>query len=87
MFVNYWKEDYWIEEVIYKKGVVYLGQGFCIKCMYDDYVGILWVMNLFIGEVEWEYKEKMLFWVGVLIIEGGLVFIGIGDGFLKVFDV
>lgn len=87
VLVNYWKEDYWIEEVSYMKGSVYFGMGFWIKCMYDDYVGSLCVMDLVSGKVVWEYKEYLLFWVGVLVIVGNLVFIGIGDGYFKVFDV
>lgn len=57
VFVNYWKEDYWIENVIYQVGVVYLGQGFWIKKLFDDYIGMLCVFDLVMGEKKWEYKE------------------------------
>ncbi len=55
---NHWKKDYWAEEVTYK-GFAYLGQGFRIKRMYDDHVGILRAMNPTTGKVAWEHKEKL----------------------------
>lgn len=83
---NHWKEDYWTEEVTYKKGAAYLGQGFRIKRMYDDYVGTLRAMNPLTGELVWEHKERMPLWAGVLATKGGLIFTGTGDGFFKAFD-
>src|SRR5690554_7808901 len=54
--------------------------------MYDDHVGVLRAMNPLTGDIEWEHKEKMPLWAGVLTTKGGLVFTGTGDGFLKAFD-
>ncbi|PAU61960.1 quinoprotein ethanol dehydrogenase [Pseudomonas indica] len=83
---NHWKEDYWTEEVTYKKGAAYLGQGFRIKRMYDDHVGILRAMNPATGKVAWEHKERLPLWAGVLATKGNLVFTGTGDGYFKAFD-
>jgi PQQ-dependent dehydrogenase (methanol/ethanol family) len=82
---NHWKEDYWTEEVTYKKGSAYLGQGFRIKKMYDDHVGILRAMNPLTGEIEWEHKEALPLWSGVLATKGDLVFTGTSDGYFKAF--
>ena len=83
---NHWKEDYWTEEVAYKKGSAYLGQGFRIKRMYDDHVGILRAMDPTTGKVAWEHKERLPLWAGVLATKGNLVFTGTSDGYLKAFD-
>ena len=83
---NNWKEDYWTEEVTYKKGSAYLGQGFRIKKMYDDHVGILRAFDPVTGKMAWEHKEKLPLWAGVLTTKGNLVFTGTGDGYLKAFD-
>ena len=83
---NHWKEDYWTEEVSYNKGSAYLGMGFRIKRMYDDHVGILRAMNPTTGKVEWEHKEPLPLWAGVLATAGNLVFTGTGDGYFKAFD-
>ncbi|WP_350338009.1 quinoprotein ethanol dehydrogenase [Sessilibacter corallicola] len=83
---NHWKEDYWTEEVHYKKGSAYLGQGFRIKRMYDDHVGILRAMNPITGDVAWEHKERLPLWAGVLATKGNLVFTGTGDGYFKAFN-
>src|SRR5690554_8181250 len=83
---NHWKEDYWTEEVTYKQGAAYVGQGFRIERMYDDHVGVLRAMDPLTGEVERELKEKMPLWAGVLATKGGLVFTVTGDGFVDAFD-
>ncbi|WP_421831440.1 PQQ-dependent methanol/ethanol family dehydrogenase [Limnobacter sp.] len=83
---NHWKEDYWTENVTYKKGSAYLGQGFRIKRMYDDHVGVLRAMNPVTGKVIWQHKEKLPLWAGVMATKGNLVFTGTGDGFFKAFD-
>src|SRR5450830_798701 len=83
---NQWKEEYWTEEVNYKKGSAYLGMGFRIKRMYDDHVGTLRAMNPTTGKVVWEHKEALPLWAGVLATKGNLVFTGTGDGFFKAFD-
>lgn len=83
---NHWKEDYWTEHVSYKKGAAYLGQGFSIKRMYDDHVGILRAVDPVKGDIVWEHKEKLPLWAGVLATKGNLIFTGTGDGFFKAFD-
>ena len=83
---NHWKEDYWTEEVSYKKGSAYLGQGFRIKRLFDDHVGILRAMDPATGKVAWEHKEKLPLWAGVLATKGNLVFTGTSDGFFKAFN-
>ena len=83
---NHWKEDYWTENVTYKKGAAYLGQGFRIKRMYDDHVGVLRAMNPVTGKVAWQHKEKLPLWAGVMATKGNLVFTGTGDGFFKAID-
>jgi len=83
---NQWKEEYWTEEVNYKKGSAYLGMGFRIKRMYDDHVGTLRAMDPTTGKLVWEHKEHLPLWAGVLATKGNLVFTGTGDGFFKAFD-
>jgi hypothetical protein len=83
---NQWKEEYWTEEVNYKKGSAYLGMGFRIKRMYDDHVGTLRAMDPTTGKMVWEHKEHLPLWAGVLATKGNLVFTGTGDGFFKAFD-
>lgn len=83
---NHWKEDYWTEHVTYKKGAAYLGQGFRIKKMYDDHVGIFRAMDPLTGDIKWEHKEPLPLWAGVLATKGNLVFTGTGDGYLKAFN-
>lgn len=82
---NHWKEDYWTEDVAYSKGNAYLGQGFRIKRMFDDHVGILRAYDPITGEKRWEHKEKLPLWAGVLATKGNLIFTGTGDGYLKAF--
>ncbi|MBB1488867.1 PQQ-dependent methanol/ethanol family dehydrogenase [Oceanospirillum sediminis] len=83
---NHWKEDYWTEEVNYKKGAAYLGQGFRIKKMYDDHVGVLRAVDPVKGEIVWSHKEKLPLWAGVLATKGNLIFTGTGDGYVKAFN-
>ena len=83
---NHWKEDYWTEEVNYVKGNAYLGQGFRIKTLFDDHVGVLRAVDPVSGEIKWTHKEKLPLWAGVLATKGGLIFTGTGDGFIKAFD-
>lgn len=54
--------------------------------MYDDYVGVFCVVDFILGEIKWIYKEKFFMWVGVLVMKGGFIIIGMGDGYVKVFD-
>ena len=83
---NEWGMDIWNEPVTYKKGAAYLGSGFTIKPIFDDYIGSLKALDPVSGEVKWEYKNKAPLWGGVLTTAGGLVFTGTPEGYLKAFD-
>jgi len=83
---NEWGMDIWNEPVTYKKGAAYLGAGFTIKPIFDDYIGSLKAIDPTTGETKWEYKNKAPLWGGVLTTAGGLVFTGTPEGFLKAFD-
>ena len=83
---NEWGMDIWNEPITYKKGAAYLGAGFTIKPLYEDYIGALRAMDPKTGEVIWEYKNNAPLWGGVLATGGGLVFTGTPEGFLKAFD-
>jgi len=83
---NEWGMDIWNEPVTYKKGAAYLGAGFTIKPLYDDYIGALRAIDPTTGKIVWEYKNPAPLWGGVLTTHGNLVFTGTPEGFLKVFD-
>ncbi|MDX5327444.1 MAG: PQQ-binding-like beta-propeller repeat protein, partial [Marinobacter sp.] len=74
------------DDVTFKIVSAYLGKGFRIKLLFVELVGILRDMNPLTGEIEWEHKERLPLWAGVLTTKGGLVFTGTGDGYLKAFD-
>ena len=83
---NHWAMDYWTENLTYKAGSAYLGQGFRIKRLYDDHVGILRAIDPKTGKIAWEKKEKFPLWAGTMTTAGGLLVTGTSDGFVKVFD-
>lgn len=83
---NHWAMDYWAEKVTYKAGAAYLGQGFRIKKLHNDHVGILRAINPLTGKIEWEHKEQFPLWAGTLTTAGGLLFTGTSDGYIKAFD-
>ncbi|MFO1151785.1 MAG: PQQ-dependent methanol/ethanol family dehydrogenase [Alsobacter sp.] len=83
---NEWGMDIWNEPVTYKKGAAYLGAGFTIKPLFQDYIGSLKAIDPATNKVVWEYKNKAPLWGGVLATAGGLVFTGTPEGFLKAFD-
>ncbi len=83
---NDWMEDYWTENVTYKKGAAYLGQGFRIKRKFDTHVGALRAIDPVTGKIAWEALEPMPLWAGTLTTKGGLVFTGTSDGFVKAFS-
>ena len=83
---NEWGMDLWNEPITYKKGAAYLGAGFTIKPLYDDYIGVLRAIDPANGEVKWEYKNPAPLWGGVMTTAGGLVFTGTPEGYLKAFD-
>ena len=80
---NEWGMDIWNEPVTYKKGGAYLGAGFTIKTLYDDYIGAMRAMDPATGEIVWEVKNNAPLWGGVLTTAGDLVFYGTPEGYLK----
>lgn len=83
---NHWAMDYWTEHLTYKAGSAYLGQGFRIKRLFDDHVGILRAIDPKTGKIAWEHKETFPLWAGTLTTAGNLVFTGTTDGYVKAFD-
>jgi alcohol dehydrogenase (cytochrome c) len=83
---NEWGMEIWNEPVGYKRGAAYLGAGFTIKTVNDDYIGALRAIDPKSGKIVWEYKNNAPLWGGVLTTKGGLVFTGTPEGFLKAFD-
>ena len=83
---NEWGMDIWNEPVSYKEGAAYLGSGFTIKPIFEDYIGSLKAIDPNTGEVKWEYKNDAPLWGGVMTTAGGLVFTGTPEGYLKAFD-
>lgn len=83
---NHWTEDYWTENVTYKKGAAYLGQGFRIKRQFDTHVGALTAIDPATGKIAWTHKEAMPLWAGTLATKGNLVFTGTSDGYVKAFN-
>ncbi|MEN9984954.1 MAG: hypothetical protein RI925_456 [Pseudomonadota bacterium] len=83
---NHWGMDYWTENVTYKPGSAYLGQGFRIKRLFDDHVGTLRAIDPRTGKIVWDHKEVFPFWAGTLSTAGGLLFTGTSDGYVKAFD-
>ncbi|HRO50776.1 MAG TPA: methanol/ethanol family PQQ-dependent dehydrogenase [Hyphomicrobium sp.] len=83
---NDWTEDYWTENVSYKKGAAYLGQGFRIKRLFDTHIGALRAVDPTNGKIVWEHLEEMPLWAGTLVTKGGFVLTGTSDGYVKAFD-
>jgi len=83
---NEWGMDIWNEPISYKKGAAYLGAGFTIKPLFDDYIGSLKALDPDTGEIKWEYKNEAPLWGGVMTTAGGLVFLGTPEGEFKALD-
>ncbi|WP_028023467.1 PQQ-dependent methanol/ethanol family dehydrogenase [Enterovibrio calviensis] len=83
---NEWQMDIWNEPVAYKKGAAYLGAGFTIKALNEEYIGVLRAYDPKTGERVWEYKNYAPLWGGVLTTAGGLVFTGNPEGYLLALD-
>ena len=83
---NEWGMEIWNEPVAYKKGAAYLGAGFTIKPLYDDYIGALRAIDPKTGKIVWEVKNSAPLWGGVLTTGGNLVFWGTPEGYLKAAD-
>ncbi|MBW8756386.1 MAG: PQQ-binding-like beta-propeller repeat protein, partial [Burkholderiales bacterium] len=83
---NEWGMEIWNEPVAYKKGAAYLGAGFTIKTINDDYIGALRAVDPKTGKIVWEVKDAAPLWGGVLTTGGNLVFWGTPEGYLKAAD-
>jgi len=83
---NEWGMEIWNEPVTYKKGAAFLGAGFTIKPLNDDYIGALRAMDPKTGKIAWEVKNSAPLWGGVLATAGDLVFYGTPEGYLKAVD-
>jgi alcohol dehydrogenase (cytochrome c) len=83
---NEWGMEIWNEPITYKKGAAYLGAGFTIKTVNDDYIGALRAMDPKTGKIVWEVKNAAPLWGGVLTTAGNLVFWGTPEGLLKAAD-
>ncbi|HEY1102665.1 MAG TPA: PQQ-dependent methanol/ethanol family dehydrogenase [Burkholderiaceae bacterium] len=83
---NEWGMDIWNEPVSYKKGAAYLGAGFTIKTINDDYIGALRAIDPKTGKIAWEVKNNAPLWGGVMTTAGDLVFWGTPEGYLKAAD-
>lgn len=82
---NEWGMDIWNEPVSYKKGAAYLGAGFTIKPLFEDYIGSLKAIDPRTGKIKWEYKNNAPLWGGVMTTPE-LVFTGTPEGYLKAFN-
>jgi alcohol dehydrogenase (cytochrome c) len=83
---NEWGMDIWNEPVTYKKGAAYLGAGFTIKPIFEDYIGAMRALDPATGKIVWEVKDPAPLWGGALATAGNLVFWGTADGYLKAAD-
>jgi alcohol dehydrogenase (cytochrome c) len=83
---NEWGMDIWNEPVAYKKGAAYLGAGFTIKPLHEDYIGVMRAVDPVSGKIVWENKNYAPLWGGVLTTGGGLAFYGTPEGYLKAVD-
>jgi alcohol dehydrogenase (cytochrome c) len=83
---NEWGMDIWNEPITYKKGAAYLGAGFTIKTLNEDYVGAMRAIDPKTGKVAWEVKNNAPLWGGVLTTGGNLVWWGTPEGFLQAAD-
>ncbi len=83
---NEWEMDIWNEPVSYKKGAAYLGAGFTIKAINEDYIGVLRAIDPKTGKVVWDYKNYAPLWGGTMVTKGNLVFMGTPEGYLKAFN-
>ena len=83
---NEWGMDIWHEPVGYKAGAAYIGAGFTMKPIFEDYVGSLKAIDPKTGDVVWEYRNPSPLWGGVLATAGNLVFTGTPEGYLMAFN-
>ncbi|SPK75442.1 Quinoprotein ethanol dehydrogenase (plasmid) [Cupriavidus taiwanensis] len=83
---NEWGMEIWNEPISYKKGAAFLGAGFTIQPLNEDYIGSLRAINPKTGKIVWEVKNSAPLWGGAMTTAGGLVFWGTPEGYLKAAD-
>ena len=83
---NEWGMDIWNEDIAYKKGAAYLGAGFTIKPLNEEYIGVLRAIDPKTGKEVWRQKNYAPLWGGVMTTKGNLVFTGNPEGFLQAFN-
>jgi alcohol dehydrogenase (cytochrome c) len=83
---NEWEMDIWNETTSYKKGAAYLGAGFTIKSVNEDFIGVLRAIDPKTGKEVWRYNNFAPLWGGVMTTGGGLVWTGNPEGYLMAFD-
>jgi len=83
---NEWGMDLWNEPITFKRGAAYLGAGFTIKPLHEDYIGAMRAVDPATGKIVWEVKNNAPLWGGALATAGDLVFYGTPEGFLKAVD-
>ena len=83
---NEWEMDIWNDPTTYKKGAAFMGAGFTIKAINDDYIGVLKAIDPKTGEEVWRHENFAPLWGGVLATKGNLVFTGNPEGYLLAFD-
>ncbi|MGP0173279.1 methanol/ethanol family PQQ-dependent dehydrogenase [Pseudomonas sp. NCHU5208] len=83
---NEWGMDIWNEDIAYKKGAAYLGAGFTIKPLNEDYIGVLRAIDPKTGKEVWRQTNYAPLWGGVLTTKGNLVFTGNPEGYLQAFN-
>ena len=83
---NEWGMEIWNEPVTYKKGAAYMGAGFAIRTLNDDYIGAMRAVDPKTGKIVWEVKNAAPLWGGVLTTAGNLVLWGTPEGYLKAAD-
>ncbi|MBW2476095.1 MAG: PQQ-dependent methanol/ethanol family dehydrogenase [Deltaproteobacteria bacterium] len=81
-----WGMDIWNNPISYKKGAAYLGAGFTIKPVFDDYMGAMRAFDPKTSKIVWEVKNPSPLWSGALVTAGNLVFYGTPEGYLKALD-
>jgi len=83
---NEWGMEIWNEPITFKKGAAYLGAGFTIKAINDDYIGAMRAVDPKTGKIVWETKNVAPLWGGVMTTAGNLVFWGTPEGYLQAAD-
>jgi len=83
---NEWGMDIWNEPITFRKGAAFLGAGFNIKPLNEDYIGALRAIDPTDGSIAFEVKNTAPLWGGVMTTAGGLAFYGTPEGFIQAID-